>query len=81
MTAIQDMSAGELLAAYKAKKLSPVEAVDAIIARIEAWEPKLKALYAPDFEGARKMMRTMMGGKRMPGMMKMPAGAPKNKQR
>ena len=34
-----------------------------------------------DFEGARKMMRTMMGGKRMPGMMKMPAGAPKNKKR
>ncbi len=25
-----------------------------------------------DFEGARKMMRTMMGGKRIPGMMKMP---------
>ncbi len=34
-----------------------------------------------DFDGARKMMRTMMGGKRMPGMMKMPAGAPKNKKR
>ena len=29
-----------------------------------------------DFEGARKMMRTMMGGKRMPGMVKMPAGRP-----
>ena len=28
-----------------------------------------------DFEGARKMMRTMMGGKRMPGMMKMPKGS------
>ena len=27
-----------------------------------------------DFDGARKMMRTMMGGKRMPGMMKMPIG-------
>ncbi len=27
-----------------------------------------------DFEGARKMMRGMMGGKRMPGMMKMPSG-------
>jgi signal recognition particle subunit SRP54 len=27
-----------------------------------------------DFEGARKMMRTMMGGKRLPGMMKMPSG-------
>ena len=32
-----------------------------------------------DFEGARKMMRTMMGGKRMPGM---PAGAaPREKKR
>jgi signal recognition particle subunit SRP54 len=29
-----------------------------------------------DFEGARKMMRTMMGGKRVPGMMRMPAGPP-----
>src|SRR5260370_1099506 len=57
MTAIHDMTAGELLAAYKTKKLSPVEAVDAIIARIEAWEPKLKALYAPDFEGARKQAK------------------------
>ncbi len=54
MTALHDMTAGELLAAYKSKSLSPVEAVDAVIARIEAWEPKLKALYAPDFEGARK---------------------------
>jgi len=51
---IHDMSAVELLAAYKSKKLSPVEAVDGVIARIEAWEPWLKALYAPDFGGARK---------------------------
>src|SRR5882757_5368774 len=54
MTAIHDMTATELLAAYKSKKLSPVEAVDGVIARIEAWEPKLKALYAPDFGNARK---------------------------
>ena len=54
MTQIHDMTAAELLAAYKSKKLSPVEAVDAVIARIEAWEPRLKALYAPDFGGARK---------------------------
>ena len=54
MTAIHDMTATDLLAAYKSKKLSPVEAVDAVIARIEAWEPKLKALYAPDFGNARK---------------------------
>jgi len=48
------MSASDLLASYKAKKLSPVDVVDAVIKRIEAWEPKLKALYAPDFEGSRK---------------------------
>ena len=57
MTALHDMTAADLLAAYKSKKLSPVEAVDGIIKRIEAWEPKLKALYAPDFEGARKAAR------------------------
>ena len=54
MTAIPDMTAGELLAGYKTKKLSPVEAVDAVIAHIGKWEHKLKALYAPDFGGARK---------------------------
>ncbi len=54
MTVLHDMTAGELLANYKTKKLSPVETVDAVIAHIEKWEPKLKALYAPDFEGARK---------------------------
>src|SRR2546430_2371854 len=54
MTAIHDMSAAEILGAYKTRKLSPVDVTDAVIQRIEAWEPKLKALYAPDFEGARK---------------------------
>ena len=54
MTQIHDMTAAELLAAYKSKKLSPVEAVDGVIARINAWEPRLKALYAPDFGNARK---------------------------
>jgi aspartyl-tRNA(Asn)/glutamyl-tRNA(Gln) amidotransferase subunit A len=54
MTAIHDMTAVELLVAYKSKKLSPVDVVDAVIKRIEAWEPKLKALYAPDFGAARK---------------------------
>ena len=37
MTQIHDMTAGELLAAYKSKKLSPVYAVQGVIARIEAW--------------------------------------------
>src|SRR5438552_14074509 len=54
MTAIHDRSAAEILGAYKTRKLSPVEVIDAVIHRIGAWEPRLKALYAPDFEGARK---------------------------
>ncbi len=57
MTQTHDMTAVELLAAYKSKKLSPVDAVDGVIARINAWEPKLKALYAPDFGAARKAAR------------------------
>ena len=57
MTKIHDMTATEMLAAFKSKKLSPVEAVDGVIARIEAWEPKLKALYAPDFGNARKLAK------------------------
>ncbi|MBS0540859.1 MAG: amidase, partial [Proteobacteria bacterium] len=57
MTAIHDMTAAELLAAYKTRKLSPVEAIDGVIARIEAWEPKLKALYAPDFGNARRQAK------------------------
>ena len=54
MTAIHDISATDLLAAYKSKKLSPVEVVDAVIGHIEQWEPRIKALYAPDFGSARK---------------------------
>src|SRR6267143_4689865 len=57
MTVLHDMTAADLLAAYKTRKLSPVETIDAVIARIEAWEPKLKALYAPDFEGARRQAK------------------------
>jgi aspartyl-tRNA(Asn)/glutamyl-tRNA(Gln) amidotransferase subunit A len=54
MTNLHDLSAVELLARYKTKKLSPVEVIDAVISHIEVWEPSLKALYAPDFEGARR---------------------------
>src|SRR5262249_26937015 len=57
MSALHDLSAAEILGAYKSRKLSPVDVTDAVIKRIEAWEPKLKALYAPDFEGARKQAR------------------------
>lgn len=48
-----DLSAVELLAAYRARSLSPVEVTEAVIARIAAWEPQLCALYAYDPAEAR----------------------------
>ncbi len=56
-TDLADLSATELLAAYAARRLSPVEATEAVIARIEACEPRLRALYAYDPDGAREMAR------------------------
>lgn len=57
MTDLADLSATELLAAYRDRALSPVEVTEAVIARIAAWEPKLDALYAYDPEGARTQAR------------------------
>ncbi|WP_264478290.1 amidase [Microvirga rosea] len=42
-----------MLAAFADKELSPIDVVEAVIARIEAYEPKLQALYAFDPESAR----------------------------
>jgi Asp-tRNA(Asn)/Glu-tRNA(Gln) amidotransferase A subunit family amidase len=46
-------SAVDLVAAYRDGAVSPVEAVDAVLARIEAFEPHLSALYAADPVAAR----------------------------
>lgn len=51
-TDLADLSATELAAAYRARTLSPVEVAKAVIARIEAAEPRLNALYAFDPQGA-----------------------------
>jgi aspartyl-tRNA(Asn)/glutamyl-tRNA(Gln) amidotransferase subunit A len=47
-----NLSAVELLAAYRRKVLSPLEAVKDILQQIERWEPKLKATYMLDATGA-----------------------------
>ena len=57
MTDLADLSATELLAGYAARTFSPVEATEAVIARIAAWEPRLKALYAYDPDAARGMAK------------------------
>jgi len=49
--------ATELAAAIRRRQLSPVEVVDAVLARIEALNPQLNAFLAIDGEGARTAAR------------------------
>ncbi len=58
MTALHDLAATELLAAYRDRSLSPVEVTRAVLDRIEAWEPHLHATYALDAEAAMATART-----------------------
>src|SRR5262245_10409899 len=52
MNDIHELTAGELLEAYRKKSLSPVDAMRAVTARVAAWEPHIKALYAYEPEHA-----------------------------
>ena len=52
MTPLHDLAATELVALYRHRELSPVEATRAVLARIEAWEPHLRATYALDADAA-----------------------------
>jgi len=54
VTELPDITAVELVAQYRAKTLSPVEVTEAVLARIEAREPELHALYAYDPSAARE---------------------------
>jgi aspartyl-tRNA(Asn)/glutamyl-tRNA(Gln) amidotransferase subunit A len=47
------LPAAELLAGYRDRRFSPVEAIDAVLARIERLEPRLNAFRQVDAEGAR----------------------------
>lgn len=52
MTDIADLSALDMVAAFRARSLSPVEATRAVLARIDRAEPQLKAMWALDPEAA-----------------------------
>ena len=54
MSGLHDLSARKLLKGYKSRKLSPVDVIDDVIARAERCEPKVNALWAEDFDAARK---------------------------
>jgi aspartyl-tRNA(Asn)/glutamyl-tRNA(Gln) amidotransferase subunit A len=49
---LADLSAADLLDAYRRKSASPVEVMRAVLARAERCEPQLHALYAPTPEAA-----------------------------
>jgi len=51
--ALHELSAAELSAAFGVGAASPVEALEAVLAHIARWEPRLCALYAFDPEAAR----------------------------
>ncbi|KAA5834527.1 amidase [Saccharopolyspora hirsuta] len=53
MAELADLSAVDLVAAYRAGETSPVEVLDAVLERVDACEPKLCATYALDPESAR----------------------------
>ncbi|AKJ32029.1 amidase [Caldimonas brevitalea] len=52
MNELHNLSACELLALYQQRVVSPVEVTQAVLAHIEAWEPRLQACYALDPEAA-----------------------------
>ena len=52
-----DLTAGELVEHYRARRLSPVEVVEAVLERIRADEPRVRATYALDPDGARAAAR------------------------
>ena len=52
MTSIHNLTAQALSSAYRVKDLSPIEATQAALTRIAAWETKINAMYVVDADGA-----------------------------
>jgi aspartyl-tRNA(Asn)/glutamyl-tRNA(Gln) amidotransferase subunit A len=52
MTDVADLTASEMVRAFRAGRLSPVEVTAASLARIDAWDERLCATWAIDAEGA-----------------------------
>src|SRR5262245_43137880 len=52
MAATHELDALQLAAQYAAGSLSPVDVTRALLNHIDAWEPKLNAMYRVDREGA-----------------------------
>jgi aspartyl-tRNA(Asn)/glutamyl-tRNA(Gln) amidotransferase subunit A len=57
MTELHDLTAAELGEGYRDGTLSPVEVTKAVLARIEAWEPKINAMYLVHRDSALRTAR------------------------
>ena len=57
MAAIHERSAAELAAAYASGELSPVQVTRALLERIEAWDPRINAMYRVQRESALEQAR------------------------
>ena len=57
MPAIHEFTAAQLSSAYSRSDLSPVEVARAALARIDAWEARINAMYRIDREGALEQAR------------------------
>lgn len=57
MNELYDISALELIRLFKRRAVSPVEVTKAVLARIQAWEPKLNAVFEDDAQSALAMAR------------------------
>ncbi len=57
VTSLHDLSAVDLLAGYRTKQFSPSEVLEDVLSHVARWEPHIKALYAFDPDGARKVAK------------------------
>ena len=57
VTPLHDLSAVDLIAGFRAKQFSPSEVLEDVLAHVALWEPHIKALYAFDPDGARKVAK------------------------
>jgi aspartyl-tRNA(Asn)/glutamyl-tRNA(Gln) amidotransferase subunit A len=57
VTSLHDLSAVDLIAGFKARQFSPSEVLEDVLSHVAVWEPRIKALYAFDPDGARAIAK------------------------
>jgi len=58
VTPLNELSAVDLIAGYRAKQFTPSEVLEDVLTHVAAWEPHIKALYLFDPDGARAVAKS-----------------------